>query len=137
MSACAAPSARWRPPPRRPGQRLVGELQVQQLQPLDLVAQPGRRLEFHVAGSVAHAGFQVAEGGLEVVAEEGFGVLGDAGVDADVVALVGAGQDALDPGFDALTRLAVGWFRPLCSSRRQMASPLGPNTASVEISARD
>ncbi len=63
--------------PRR-GQGLVGELQVEQFQALDLVAQAGRFLELQVAGRLAHAVFQVAQGGLEVGAQERPGVLGHA-----------------------------------------------------------
>jgi hypothetical protein len=90
-----------------PAHRLVGELQVEHLQPFDLVPQPRRRLEFQVAGGVAHLAFEVAQGGLEVVAEEGFGVFGEAGADGDVVALVRAGQDVLDAALDAFGGDAV------------------------------
>ena len=53
-----------------PGHHLVGEFQVEQLQALDLVAQAGGGFELQVGGGGAHLGFEVAQGGLEVVAEE-------------------------------------------------------------------
>ena len=48
--------------------RFIGGLQVHQLQALDLVADTGGGFEFQVAGGFAHLAFEVAQGGLEVVA---------------------------------------------------------------------
>ena len=48
----------------RPGQDFVGELQVHQLHALDLIAQAAGFLELQVGGGLAHAAFQVAQGGL-------------------------------------------------------------------------
>ena len=41
-------------------QEVVGEFQIQHLQPLDLVPQPRRRLELQVARRLAHLRFQIA-----------------------------------------------------------------------------
>lgn len=107
------PQRRWHAPvhlfPRRRG-HLVGELQVEGLQPLDLVAQPGRGFELQVRRRFAHLGLQVLQGGLEVVPDEGLGAFGDADVDVDrhpVAALEGAVQDVADVALDALGRDAV------------------------------
>jgi hypothetical protein len=57
--------------------------------------QPRRLLEFEVGGGVAHAAFDVLEGGLEIGAGEGFAVFLHArgGQLVEDAALVRAGHD--------------------------------------------
>ncbi len=73
-----------------PRQRIVGEDELGLAQPLDLVAEPRRLLELEVAGGFEHALLQVGHVRLEIVADHAF--LGEAGVDAHVVALVDASR---------------------------------------------
>ena len=63
-------------------------------QPPDLVAEPRRLLEFEVAGGVQHALLQVGHVRLEIVADHA--LVGEAGVDAHVVALVDGVEDVAD-----------------------------------------
>ena len=92
------PPARERAGPRLdillPRQRIVGEDELGLAQPLDLVAQPRRLLELQVAGGVQHALLQVGHVRLEIVADHA--LVGEAGVDAHVVALVDGIEDVAD-----------------------------------------
>jgi len=69
---------------------VVGELEVEELHLLDLVAQAAGLLELEVAGGLAHAALEVLERGLEIRADEGAGVFLDAERDQDAVLLIGA-----------------------------------------------
>lgn len=93
----------------RAGEGLVGEFEVEELHLLDLVAQAGGFLELEVGGGVAHPAFQILKGGLEVGADEGLGLLGDAGAGqaVEVAGLIGAVEDLLDVALDRLGRDAV------------------------------
>lgn len=91
------------------GQGFVGELQVHQLHALDLVAQAAGFLELQVGGGLAHPAFQVAQGGLEVGADEGFGGFGHTrfGQAIHLARLIGAVHDLLDVALDRFGRDAV------------------------------
>src|SRR5690606_32291867 len=67
-------------------------------------------LELEVGGGLAHAAFEVLEGGLEVGSHEGLGLVADAGgrEAVELAAFVGAGEDLLDVALDRLRRDAVG-----------------------------
>ena len=53
------------------GHRVGADQQFGGLEPLELVAQPRRLLEFEVGGGRAHALLEVGDRGLEVVADRG------------------------------------------------------------------
>ena len=89
------------------GERVVGDGELGGLQALDLVAQARGDLEVEIGGGLAHALLEVGQRGLDVVADQR-AFLGDAGVDADVVALVDAFEDVADVALDAFRRDAVG-----------------------------
>ena len=93
-----------RPSPCRGGKkfcrRVVGHRQLGRAQAFDLVAQPRGFFEVEVGGGGAHAGFEIADHGLEIVADGG-GVLelafgAGAGADQHVVALIDAVEDVAD-----------------------------------------
>ena len=97
------------------------------LQPLELVAQPRRFLEFQVGGGGAHLLFQIGDDRLDIVADEfalAFGRFQHARIHHHMVALIHRAHDVGDVLLDAERRDAVfaccrppawrggGWSRP-------------------------
>src|SRR5262249_47543497 len=75
-------------------------------QPLNLVAQPRRLLEFEIAGGLLHPRLQIRKHRLEIVAKRR-DALGKTSVDGDAVALVDGIGDVGDISLDAFGRDAV------------------------------
>ncbi len=69
------------------GERVVHHCQLDLAKPLDLIAQPGRLLEFEIGGGIAHSTFEIGNNGFQIVAD-GRPVFGKTGIDEDVIALV-------------------------------------------------
>src|SRR6266852_6784076 len=97
-------------PRRRAAARPVLGLQRQPqfglFEPADLVAQPGRLLEFEIGGGAAHALFQIGDDRLQILALVMRGVAFTK-PDGDVVALVDTVEDVGDAMPHALRRDAV------------------------------
>src|SRR5271165_837637 len=79
-------------------QRIVADREGDRLQPLDLVAQARRLLEFEIAGRLLHPLLHVGDGRLKVLADRR--AVGEADVHRDVVGLVDGAQNVLDAAPD-------------------------------------
>src|SRR3954469_21812668 len=82
---------------------VVGDAEVVFLEPADLVAQPRGFLELEVGGGLAHAVLEVADIGLEIVADEVRALL-VAGIHHHSVPAGNMGHDVVDVALDALGR---------------------------------
>ena len=84
----------------------MGNAEIVFFEPADLVAQPRGFLELEVGGGLAHPLLEVAEIGLEVVADE-VRPLVVAGVDDDAVTIRQMRHDIVNVGLNAFGRDAV------------------------------
>src|SRR5262245_48581946 len=85
---------------------IIGNRKLGRLQPLDLVADARGLLEFEIARGDPHALLELGNMGAEIVSDR-HRVLGKAGIDEHMVALIRRSQDVGDVLLDARRRNAV------------------------------
>src|SRR5437016_1826748 len=74
---------------------IIGDGKLGRLQPLDLIAQARRLLEFQIACGCPHAFFQFGDMDAQIVSDR-HGIAGEAGIHQDMVALVCRAQYVCD-----------------------------------------